>query len=34
MRFVEDWLDEEAVGTTGPDEGWRDFHEYWITDGD
>ena len=28
-----DWLDDEAVAMTGLDEGWRAFHEYWITDG-
>ena len=33
MPFVEDWLDEQAVHTTGMDDGWRAFHEYWITEG-
>lgn len=33
MRFVEDWNDKYASNMTGLDEGWIDFHEYWITDG-
>lgn len=31
--YVETWLDESAVKTTGMDDGWRAFHEYWITEG-
>ena len=30
MDFVESWLDEAAVRTTGLDEGFRDFYEYWA----
>lgn len=33
MPFVEDWLDDYAVRMTGMDDGWRAFHEYWITEG-
>lgn len=33
MTFVEDWLDDYAVRMTGMDDGWRAFHEYWITEG-
>lgn len=33
MPFVEDWLDDYAVRMTGMDDGWRSFHEYWITEG-
>lgn len=33
MAFVENWLDKNAVHMTGIDDGWRAFHEYWITDG-
>lgn len=33
MSFIESWLDTEAVNMTGIDDGWRAFHEYWITDG-
>ena len=33
MPFVKDWLDDYAVRTTGMDDGWRAFHEYWITEG-
>ena len=34
MPFVEEWLDDHAVRMTGMDDGWRAFHEYWITDGE
>ena len=33
MPFVADWLDDYAVRMTGMDDGWRSFHEYWITEG-
>ena len=33
MPFVEDWLDDYAVRMTGMDDGWKSFHEYWITEG-
>ena len=33
MPFIEDWLDDYAVRITGMDDGWRAFHEYWITEG-
>ena len=33
MPFIENWLDEYAVKMTGMDDGWRSFHEYWITEG-
>ena len=29
MSFVEKWLDESAVNSTGLDEGFRAFYEYW-----
>ena len=29
MSFVENWLDESAVHSTGLDEGFRSFYEYW-----
>lgn len=29
MSFVEDWLDKSAVKSTGLDEGFRAFYEYW-----
>ena len=33
MPFIEDWLDDYAVRMTGMDDGWKSFHEYWITEG-
>lgn len=30
MRFIENWLDESAVKSTGLDEGFLDFYEYWA----
>lgn len=30
MCFTESWLDESAVASTGMDEGFRDFYEYWA----
>lgn len=32
MRFVENWLDESAVKSTGLDEGFRGFYEYWANE--
>ena len=32
MGFVENWLDESAVGSTGLDEGFRAFYEYWANE--
>ena len=30
MGYVENWLDESAVKSTGLDEGFRAFYEYWA----
>ncbi len=30
MAYVESWLDEHAVKSTGLDEGFRSFYEYWA----
>jgi RimJ/RimL family protein N-acetyltransferase len=32
MRFIENWLDESAVKSTGLDEGFRAFYEYWANE--
>ena len=32
MGYVEDWLDDAAVRTTGLDEGFRAFYEYWRSE--
>lgn len=32
MSFVEKWLDESAVNSTGLDEGFRAFYEYWANE--
>lgn len=32
MSFVENWLDESAVESTGLEEGFRAFYEYWATE--
>ncbi|MBE6954755.1 MAG: GNAT family N-acetyltransferase [Ruminococcaceae bacterium] len=32
MGFVENWLDESAVKSTGLDEGFRTFYEYWVSE--
>lgn len=32
MGYVEDWLDEAAVRSTGLDEGFRSFYEYWANE--
>jgi len=28
--FIENWLDNSAVESTGLDEGFRAFYEYWV----
>lgn len=33
MPYVERWLDETAIKSTGLEEGWQAFHEYWTTEG-
>ena len=30
MRFIENWLDDSAVESTGLDEGFHAFYEYWA----
>lgn len=30
MRYIESWLDESAVESTGLDEGFCSFYEYWA----
>ena len=30
MDYVENWLDEAAVKSTGLEDGFRDFYEYWA----
>lgn len=32
MRFIENWLDESAVESTGLDEGFRAFYDYWASE--
>lgn len=32
MGFVEQWLDESAVNSTGLDEGFWAFYEYWANE--
>jgi len=32
MEYVEKWLDADAVATTGMDEGFRSFYEYWVNE--
>ena len=32
MGYVENWLDEHAVKSTGLDEGFRAFYEYWANE--
>ena len=32
MSFVENWLDKSAVDSTGLDEGFRAFYEYWANE--
>ncbi len=33
MAYIETWLDESAVKSTGLDQGFRDFYEYWADEG-
>ena len=30
MQYIENWLDRSAVKSTGLDEGFRNFYEYWA----
>lgn len=32
MKYIENWLDDSAVKSTGLDEGIRDFYEYWANE--
>lgn len=32
MRFIENWLDESAVKSTGLDEGFQAFYAYWASE--
>lgn len=32
MQYIEDWLDESAVKSTGMDEGFCAFYEYWANE--
>jgi ribosomal protein S18 acetylase RimI-like enzyme len=32
MGYIENWLDESAVKSTGLDEGFRSFYEYWANE--
>ena len=32
MEYIENWLDESAVKSTGLDEGFRNFYEYWANE--
>ena len=32
MDYIENWLDECAVRTTGLDQGFLSFYEYWATE--
>lgn len=32
MGFIENWLDESAIRSTGLDEGFRNFYEYWANE--
>ena len=32
MNFIENWLDESAVESTGLDDGFRAFYEYWANE--
>ena len=32
MDYVENWLDESAISTTGLDDGFRNFYEYWANE--
>ena len=32
MQYIESWLDKSAVESTGLDEGFRVFYEYWVNE--
>ncbi len=32
MEYIENWLDESTVKSTGLDESFRDFYEYWANE--
>ena len=32
MGYIENWLDEPAIRSTGLDEGFRAFYEYWANE--
>lgn len=32
MRYIESWLDESAMKSTGLDEGFCGFYEYWASE--
>ena len=32
MRYIESWLDESAIKSTGIDEGFCGFYEYWASE--
>ena len=32
MSYIENWLDERAVRSTGLDDGFCDFYEYWANE--
>ena len=32
MEYIENWLDEDAVKSTGLDDGFREFYEYWASE--
>ncbi len=33
MRYIENWLDKNAIQTTGLDEGFYSFYNYWVNEG-
>lgn len=32
MEYVESWLDPDAISSTGLDQGFRAFFEYWVNE--
>lgn len=32
MEYIENWLDDSAVQSTGLDNGFRDFYDYWANE--
>lgn len=32
MEYIEGWLDDDAVKSTGLDEGFRPFYDYWANE--